>query len=309
MVSKNLLLLILCGLSSLLLLTSSCKKDRIQADDYQDMDSFYSDNEEEEQELTVDSIGSGSCFVVAKKGTRICVTRDMLRDASGNDIPNYPFQLKVIELYSIKDMILRRNPSIAGGAILETTAEIKVRPFKNGNEAFLKPGRAYLMETANMTPTISAMEAYYGFENSGLNDWTNNLSAIIPGFVDTMSTVANTNDYYILTPATSGYVSAAKAHQSGVQYTPITLSAQGTNTQNIQAFLVFSGYKSVMRIFNLASYPVPIGETVTLVAFGKIQTNEFMLHQQTFIVASGMQISLNMQVVTEAALLSALAAL
>jgi hypothetical protein len=206
-------------------------------------------------------------------------------------------------------MILRRNPSVSAGTILETTAEIKVRPFKNGNEAFLKTGRAYLMETADMPPTITGMMCYYGFENSGFNDWTNNLAAIIPGFTDTLSSVTPTNDFYMLTPAATGYVSAAKTHQTSAQLTPIAMSVPGTNTQNIQTFIVFSGYKSVMRVFNLVSNPVPVGETVTLVAFGKKQTNDFVLHQQTFIVTPGMQIPLNMQVVTETALLSALSSL
>lgn len=288
-------------------LFTACKKDRVPEDNYEDMDSFYSDNEEEEEEITVDS-GSGNCFVTAKKGTRICVTRDMLRDANGNDVPNYPFQLKVIELYSIKHMILRRQPSTSGSTILETSAEIKVRPFKNGNEAFLKPGRKYLMETAALTP-ISGMQSYYGFVNSGTNDWTNSISTFIPGFVDTLSTVTNMPSFYQLTPATTGYVSAAQAHQSTASYTPVTLSVAGTNTQNIQVFISFNNFKSVMRVTNLVSAPIPVGETVTLMAFGKKQTNDFVLHQQTFTVTAGQQITLNMQVITEANLLAALAAL
>ena len=148
---------------------NACKKDRVPQDDYQNMDSFYSDNQEEEQELQVDS-GSGDCFVTAKKGTRICISRDMLRDAGGNDIPSYPFQLKVIELYSIKDMILRKEPSVSGSEVLETSAEVRVRPFKDGNEAYLKDGRAYLMETDTLPVISNNMVCYYGFNNNGVGD-------------------------------------------------------------------------------------------------------------------------------------------
>lgn len=271
---KTILALITC-LTTMVFLSGACKKDRVQQDDYQDMESFYTDNEEEEQEITVDSLSSGSCYVVAKKGTRICVTRDMLRDAAGNDIPSYPFQLKVIELYSIKDMILRRQPSVAGSAILETSAEIKVRPFKNGDEVFLKPGRKYFMETATLSSTSPGMTSYYGYVNSGLNDWTSTISTFIPGFVDTLSSVAVTPAYYALTPATSGYVSAAQLHTSSASNTQITFTSTGTNTQNIQIFISFSGYKSVMRVFNLVSYPIPVGETITFVAFAKKPERRF----------------------------------
>ena len=287
----------------------SCKKDRVPQDDYQNMDSFYSDNQEEEQELQVDSGSGGNCFVMAIKGTRICITRDMLKDIGGNDIPSYPFQLKVIELYTIKDMILRKQPSVAGTTVLNTTAEIKVRPFKDGNEAFLKSGRAYLMETASFTSTDSSMISYYGFDQNGTGNWTTLISDFIPGFLDTMSSVTATPAYYILTPATTGYVSAAKAYQPPVQSTPISFSVTGTNTQNIQIFLSFNNVKSVIKVENLTSIPVPIGETVTLVAFAKKQTNDFVLHKETFTVTAGQTITLNMQVISESSLLTSLESL
>jgi hypothetical protein len=295
-------------LGSLLIFTS-CKKDRIQQDDYQDMESFYNDNEEDEQELTVDSTGSGSCFMVAAKGTRICVTRDMLQDLNGVEVPSYPFKLKVIELYSVKDMILRRQPSVANGGILKTSAEVRVRPFKDGSEVYLKPGRKYLMETATISPLLAGMVSYYGFDNGGYADWTSSLSAIVPGFVDTLSSVNNTSNTYFLTPAKTGYVSAASPYPAGSTLVPLTLTVPGTNTQNLQAYISFGSFKGVMRIFNLVSFPVPVGETVTLVVFGKKQTNEYVLHQQTLTIAPGMQIPLTMQVVSESALLAALAAL
>src|SRR6266478_6571417 len=133
MKTKKLFLFALGSIAATIIFIAACRKERLPVNDYQNMDSFYSDNEEPEQEIQVYS-GSGPCFVTAMRGTRICVTRPMLMDAAGNDIPDYPFKLKVIELYTIKHMILRKEPSVAGGIILETSAEIKVRPFKNGNE-------------------------------------------------------------------------------------------------------------------------------------------------------------------------------
>ncbi len=308
MKKNSLFLLGVAGVAALLISLGACKKDRVPQDDYQNMDSFYNDNQEEEQELQVDS-GSGSCYVTAKKGTRICITRDELRTANDSDITSYPFQLKVIELYSIKDMILRRQPSVAADTILETSAEIKVRPFKDGNEVYLKSGRAYSLLTDTLLSTTSGMQAYYGYENSSMNEWTDNLSSIIPGFVDTLSSVAPVAGFYSITPATTGYVSAAQPHQSTAQYTHVTFSVTGTNTQNIQIFISFHNFKSVMKVENLISKPIPIGETVTLVAFAKKQTNDYVLDQQTFIVGFGQAITLNMQVVTEANLLTALGAL
>src|SRR2546423_1237548 len=105
---------------------SACKKDRMVQDDYQSMDSFYDQNKEEEQEYTIDS--SGTCPLICKKQTKICMSADMFQFTNGSGI-TYPFTLKVVELYSIKDMLLWRAPSTTGGNILETSAENRVRTF------------------------------------------------------------------------------------------------------------------------------------------------------------------------------------
>lgn len=90
-------------LTAIMLITVvACKKDRVPQDDYQNMDSFYSDHEEEEQEYTIDT--NETVPLVCKKGTKICVNGEMF-ELNGEGTVIYPFQLKVIELYSIKDMI------------------------------------------------------------------------------------------------------------------------------------------------------------------------------------------------------------
>jgi hypothetical protein len=287
---------------------SACKKDRVEQDNYESMDSFYNENQEEEQELQVDSGSNGDC-VVAKKGTRICITRNELQDAGGTEVPSYPFQLKVIELYSIKDMILRRQPSTSGSTILETTAEIKVRPFKDGNEVYLKPGRKYLMQTDTFPATNSNMSSYYGLNNGVIGDWTNSVSSIIPGFVDTLSSVNASSGSYFLTPATTGYVSAARVDTASAAYTPITITVDGNHTENIEIYISFNSFKSVMKVTNLVSAPVPVGENVTLIAFGKRQNNEYVIHLQTFTVSNNQQMPLNFQVTGPSGILTALEAL
>jgi hypothetical protein len=287
-------ILLVTVISASFLFFNSCKKERIAADDYQDMESFYDDYKEAEQEYIIDS--TGNCPLTCLKGTKICVSADMFSDSTGADI-TYPFILKVVELYSIKEMLLWRMPSIAGGNILETSAEIRVRTFKNGSELTLKPGKAYSMQMANMTVINNNMQVYF----APANDWM--LAT------DTLSSVADSGSYYSLSVGKMGFVSAARLHNSTSASTTITLTVAGTNTQNIQSYLSFSNFKGLMRITNLTSGSVPVGEPVTLVAFAKKQTNDYVLHEQNFAVASNQQVPLSMQVVTLAALLSALAAL
>jgi hypothetical protein len=101
-------------------------------------------------------------------------------------------------------------------------------------------------------------------------------------------------------------VSGARAHVFSGQSTTINLTAQGTNTQNIEVYLSFSGFKGLMKINNLVSGNVPVGEAVTMVAFAKNQHGDFLLHQETFTIVPNHNITLNMQTISEAGLLSAL---
>lgn len=276
----------------LLICFASCKKDRVLVDDYKSMDDFYNLHKEPEQEFIIDS--AGSCPLIAKKGTKFCMSADELMTTGGSSI-SYPFTLKVVELYSIKDMLLWRAPSVSGTTILETSAEIRARTFQNSAELILKPSASYYMEMDTMTNLSANMNVYYGTPSTTTVDWTNSLT----------STTANSY-FYSMYPARTGWVSAAKAHASTAATTTLTLTSTGTNTQNIEVYLSFSNFKGLIKVNNLVSIPVPVGETVTLIAMALNQNNEYLMQQQTFAIIAGQQIALNMQVVSEAGLLAAL---
>ncbi len=300
---KSLIKIASLGFLCLIISFAACKKDRIVQDDYQNMDSFYNQHQEEEQVFVIDT--PGTCPLIAKKGTKFCMTADMFMYPAGGGI-NYPFFLKVVELYSIKDMLLWRLPSIAGGTILETSAEIRARTFKVNDELVLNPGRGYYMEMDTMPILNNNMLGYYGYSSGIPTDWTNSISSITSGFVDSVTAVSVNQYYYSLTVAHMGWISAASPHTSSGQNTAITLTSLGTNTQNIEIFLSFTGFKGLMKISNLVSGSIPVGEQVTIVAFAKNQNNEFLLQQSTFTIVPNQQIALNMQVISEAGLLTAL---
>jgi len=273
---------------------TSCKKDRVVQDDYQSMDSFYNQYKEEEQEYQIDS--SGSCPLICKKETKLCASAAQLQLSNGTGVI-YPFTLKVVELYSIKDMLLWRLPAIGGGNILETSAEIRVRALKNNDELQLKPANAYNMEMDTMPNLQSNMDMYYGYDSNNIVDWQ---TSGIPAAVNSY--------FYTLNPGRLGWVSSARLHPNSSS-TTITIIAAGTNTQNIEIYLTFANFKGLMKITNLVSGSVPVGEQVTLFAMAKNQNNDYVMDQQSFAVSANQQITLNLQVVSESSLLAALDAL
>jgi hypothetical protein len=291
MKKRNLLLIALSILGATLLF-NACKKDRIPQDDYQNMDSFYDANKEAEQEYVIDT--PGTCPLTCLHGTRICVAADMFQMSDGTPI-TYPFTLKVVELYTIKDMLLWKLPSVTGSDVLETSAAIRVRAIKDGNELMLIPGRTYLMETANLSTVNTDMVSYY----SGGGNWalaTNSLTS-----------VTDTASFYRLQVEQMGFVCAARVHSASSTGT-VTLNVPGTNTQNIQSYMSFTGFKGLVRIQNLTSGSVP-AEQAKFVAFGKKQTNDYVLDERTLTISGNMALSLNMQVTTESNLLNAMGGL
>ena len=84
---------------------------------------------------------------------------------------------------------------------------------------------------------------------------------------------------------------------------------RGSNTQNIEIYLIFNGFKGLMKVNNLVSDLVPVGSQVTLIAFAKNQNNDFLLHQQAFVVSANQQITLNFQTISESDLLNRLESL
>ena len=285
----------------------SCEKERIQSDDYQDMEAFYNDNKEEEQEYVIDSLGS-SCWVTCQKGTRICTSAEMQEQPGGAAV-YYPYKLKVVELYSAKDIILWRAPSVTSSAMLETSAQVRVRLFKDNTQTELKAGRVYGLETATLPATISSMAPYYGFTSGTDINWTSSLASLYPGFTDTLSQVTATPAYYAASVARTGFFSPSRPAPASGSNTTVTFTVTGSNTQNIQLFLVFDNFKGIAKASNLVVSNVPAGETVKMIAFAKKQDGNYYMDQQNLTLSAGLTVPLNMLQTTEAGILSALDAL
>lgn len=301
---KNILHTALITISSGILL-SSCSKDRLLKEEYSSMDSFFDKNKQQEQEFTIDSLGNGP--IVGKMGTKIYVNKTIFMYADGSDI-TYPFTIRLIEIYPIKDMIFWKLPTVAGGNVIEIAAEIRVKAFKNGVELMLKPGKKYYMELATMTKLNTNMKVYYGFSASNYIDWTNNLASIVP-INDTLSSVTANGTFYAMNVAKMGWTACARPTATSLSTTTMTFTAKGGNPQNISIFVVFKNFKAVAQVYNLTLGKIPLGEQVTVVAMAMNQNNEYVLHKQEITITANQQIALDMQPINETDLLSMLGSL
>jgi len=246
----------------------SCSKDRIEQRSLNQYDSqktndYLDSKQQEEQEFEIDTSGSGQ--IIGNQGTKIWVGKECLKFPNGDSV-TWPYTIKLVELYKPKDMIYYRMPTVAGGTILKTDGEIRLRAFKNNIELVLKPDPCMApIEMPNAAPQNN-MRVFYGFTSAGHPDWTDDPASL--GVTTGLNPVFTPTAYgYSASIAKLGWVNcglkAGSASSSKISFTSST-----DELQNVAIFIYFPATKTVMQVYNTVSEKIPNGSSVKIVAIG-----------------------------------------
>ncbi|MCF8461920.1 MAG: hypothetical protein K9G46_14435 [Flavobacteriales bacterium] len=295
---------------------SNCSKQRIAQNSYSTPEQFMYDNRPEEQEFELDGEGEGP--IVGNQGTRLWLDSSIFMFANGNDV-SYPFTLKLIEVYTPKDMELYDLPTVAQGRLLVTGGEIRVRAFKDGEELVLKPGKRYYaqMPSANPDPQMSM---FFGQEVGGILDWRDDASAVnnTPG-IDSLELIFPNLDSsgitepgigYDLFVPTMGWINCDYFYGSNPDsLTTVSYESDDDDLTNVMIFLYFDEIESVMRVYNSESGQVPIGASVKSLCFAMNSSGTMFYHYQTFNITSGHTVQVTMEEISEVDLLALMAGL
>lgn len=292
------------------LFTFSCSKERTEKQvqtEYASLDDFYDLNQPDEQTFIIDSTGNDT--LTGQDGTRIWgIPKEIFMIKSTQQDISYPYTLKLIEAYSIKNMILSRLPGMAQGSLLHSGGEVKITAFKNADELAIK-NTFFLPFWSPATSTVSGMETFYGFTNGTTNDFNNDVLQTDYLFSsDNVSSVSISGNGYLTHMAKLGWLNIGKKVTPSSQ-TNITFTASGTNTNYIDVFVVFNNLHNYVKAANLAASNLPAGEPITVFAIAKDGSGTMYYFKDNFTVSNGLQITLNMTASTEAQVLSELAGL
>jgi hypothetical protein len=285
-----------------LLLTYSCSKDRIAQptlNAYNSPNSYLDSKQQAEQEFTIDSAGTGP--IVGNQGTKIWTGKQCLMMPNGDTVI-YPFKVKLVELYTAKDMIYYRMPTVAGGNILETDGEIRLRAFKGATELLLKPGGCYAqIEMPNAAPK-NYMRVFYGY----------NPSASFVDFSDNPTTVgaATTSLNPLFTATSYGYLGQigklgwinCGANAANTSSSVLTFTSTVDDLTNVAIFAYIPATKTVIQAYNLSTCQIPNGAAVKIVAIAVDASNQLFYFNQNLTVSSSQQISVTMSSTTDASL-------
>lgn len=274
------------------LFISSCSKKRIepkeeQLNSYESMNSYYDSKKQQEQEFVIDTSGSGP--IVGNQGTKLWVSKEKLMFPNGDSV-TWPYSVKLIELYTPKDMLYYQMPNVSNGTLLTTSGEVRVRAFKNGQELVLRPSNTWTVEMPNTNP-LSNMKIYYGVDNTSYIDWTDNPAGNF-----------NTSAYgYTGDIAKLGWVNCGKPAAVSSSTTNYTFTSSTDELQNVSKFIYFTNAKSLMQVYGSTSGALPLNENIKIILIGINGSQLYDYYNETQ-VSSSNQIVVTMSSISDASL-------
>lgn len=285
-------LLIATTLLTATVLNTSCKKDRIEApeedqlNEYSSVNSYLDSKKQQEQEFVI--TGSSNDTIVGNQGTRIYGGKNCLADANGDTI-DYPFSIHLVELYTPKDMIYWQMPTVASGNILETDGEIRIRATKNGQELFLSC--PYGFEMPNASPN-SNMTIFTGADNGSYVNWSN-----------TATPFTLTSYGYLGSTSTFGWLNADIQVGTGSGNT-LTFTSQVDDLTNVGIFIYIPATRTVMQVYNMTSGLIPNGSSIKIVMIAVDGSGQLFSYTESRTVNSSATIDMSLSQTTDAALTS-----
>lgn len=289
----NLVILVVVAIS----LTMSCKKDRIEKkekNEYAPVNTYLDSKKQQEQEFVI--TGSSNDTITGNQGTRLLAGKDCLMFPNGDTVA-YPFTIKLVELYIPKDMIYWQIPTVAGGNILDTDGEIRVRAVKDGQDLVLRPSCFYRVMMPNSAPS-SNMREFLGFDGGGFIDWTDNPANL--SVTTTVSPIFSTDSYgYIGDIPRLGWLNCGILANNSPGST-ITFTSETDNLQNVGTFVYFPATKSVMQAYNSVTGLIPNGASIKIILIGMQSSGALFYFYKNTSITGPTTIDVEMTAITDA---------
>lgn len=211
--------------------------------------------------------------LTTKKGTKLWLESYRLWVSKWNN-PTYPYDIEIIELYSLKDMLLYEKPTTSYGQMLTTGGAFYLNVTKDGKT--LSPNLANFPKiTVPASKVDNAMTVFYevgerqdGAISQGGATWQVASS-------DTSSerypVLVAGKELYQIFPRQFGWINCDKFYNYEGAKTFVKFESEIPAINKIMLFMVFPDISSVIQIFGGQSLEVPVGERVKIVAIAETE--------------------------------------
>ena len=291
-----------------------CKKDRFE-DEYEEEEEttsytslyVYSAQKQPEQSKTI-TFEDTCCgpIMVGVEGTKIWLHSNLFQLANGDSL-KVPYDIMLIELYPVYDMLYYGQPALDGETPLETAAQIKVRILKDGEECMLRSGKGYAIEldVTNGSADNSDMLVYYGETSVDVTRWTNDVSTLDASISpDNISAVYTDSTGYLLSIARLDWVSCSRAYTTTGASSAIAFTTDLGGSEFIDIWVGYSDINSLTKATSLVTTSIPVGTNVEFVATALDQDGTPVMHNSTETITAGHTVALNLSTTTSETIVS-----
>jgi hypothetical protein len=276
----------------------SCSKDRITTDEFQSMDEFFEQEQAEVQEFVITN-EDGDQPIIGKFGTELFVHSSLFEDTTERKIIEVPYKIKLIELYTVKDLILQKMHSNYIGGGLDYVSALWVSAEKDDVYLKLIDGK-FVKANLNTEVRPFVPGVYYG--GNQIKPWDGWLASA------SGSSVGINNEKYEMNLANLGWNMAAR-FQSLAPRTIIKFNYQGKGLENIQLFAFVNNERQVIKGGVMEIQSVPVNRPVTLIAMAIDQNNDFRFFRKGILATGITDIKIEFETLTREQLLLQLTAL
>ncbi len=293
-------------LSILTLLLSACSKERLESleevSKYVSLKPYLDSKRPLEQTFIIS--GTDDLPIEGSQGTKIWLPKGILKTTEGEDV-EFPYTVKLLELYKPKDMIYYQMSTVAKSNVLETDGEVKITAFKineQGTEEslFLKTEETFLLEMPSDS-VRKDMKVFYTLTNTNHPEWTSeqadagaNVEADL--YFDELSTAYRANIGKL------GWVNCGKAHQ-GFHTLKFTSEEDLTG---VETFCFLEDYKSVIQAYGQVSHKIPDSTKVKVISMAIDKNQQLYYSLGSTTVAGSGNVSITLQPISEAELTTVL---
>jgi hypothetical protein len=218
---------------------------------------------------------------------------------ANSDSVYFPYELRVIENLTIRDMIYAQMPSVAGGDILETKGLLKVTAYKDDAELYLRNGGVYEVKFPDSTAK-STYQAYYGFETTSFTDYTVDPAGLAVSTTNT-PVFADTAFGYSNSIVKLGWLICGES-KAATNNSNLTFTSTTDVLTNLAIFVAFTDINGVMQVKNQLSGNIPYGSVVTVIAIGMQSGGSLFSFVKDITVMSSQDVEVTMSATTEDAL-------
>lgn len=208
--------------------------------------------------------------ITTTKGTKLWIYDINLWTQQYGSV-SYPFDIEIIELYTLKDMILHRKPTTSYNSMLITGGAIYLNVKKNGNTLIVNPYSPPQITIPAKTVDDAMWLFYEGNDREERFTWAEAPKDTIRqgGGIDKVPLIIGGKGAYEIFPRQFGWINCDKFSNYAGEKTEVSFVSPKVGLESVAIFMVFPNISSVIQVYNGKSLLVPVGEDVKIVALAQ----------------------------------------